>query len=250
MRMARRMLAAGGVSVGGGVGPERHYLPFNGSTNVGVALNSITVASPTTALVLKLYDRVGLGNAYPRMGCLLDGATNPVVTALYSNPATAFGVGGYSTNATTGGLLPNVVANTVAADINGEQVVAARYKSNASQRLDVFAVQAGATLATAGSNAGEARTPLHVCIGAQRTDAGAPFDFAAIKLIAALVVDSPTEAELQAYSLTRDARTVWGAARLLCYYAASQRSGTSIPNLGSSAVALTLSGTLAALVPL
>ena len=233
----------------GFVGPEGHYLQFDGVTDFAYADGGATgvevgvdgwtqivkVANRTVTAGTKVYTTVydAVGN-FPRQ----------TPSYIYGGASSVIKVEGQHS---VGGLLyTGACADTT---LNGEQVFALTHKNTVTRRWDLWLVQNGATLETAGGTFSqqEARSPLHYGIGAYLTKQSGSHAVAgnilAVRLIAfCLVRGAVTEAELQAYSLSNDARTVWSSDRLWAYHPSSLVVGSTVPNLGSSAVPLTLSG--------
>ena len=237
---------------GGRAWPEQHYLPFDGGTDFAYGDEGATgietgvdgwtqiikVESRTVTAGTKVYTTVydEIGN-FPRQ----------TPSYIYGSTSSTVKVEGQ--HSVSGLLYSGACADTTLA---GQQVFALTHKNTTTRRWDMWLVKDGATLETAGGTFSqqEARHPRHYGIGAYLTKQSgshaAAGNILAVQFIAfALVRGAVTEAELQAYSLSGDARTVWNASRLWAYHAASQVSGSSIPNLGSSSVPLTLSGPVA-----
>ncbi len=236
-------------------GVEQHYLAFDGVANFAYADGGASGYSTAYALVVKIADLPPTTAAWPPVAHLSNssaGAFTRNLTDVVQLKDDAVDMYRH-----VGLKLDNSVNynHESASQAAGAQVLcAARNLATDTARARVVRSSDGLLFwAPADEAAAEDSAPDDVVVGGF-TDAAlvaqATF-FCAVKLIAAVFLDKvPTDAELQAYAATSDARLVWPTA-ILGYWPASLANGTEIPNLAGTAP-LTLAGglTSAALVAL
>lgn len=248
MGIARRMLALGTLCPGGLLAPtaERHYLPFDGSSDYALAAGAATgISSSGWTLVVKVARTSDL-IINSRVAGVHDGSAshNGSITIIVS---TAGAVWNYRHTSGAWDGVHAIRGSLVAAS----QCVLGAYHDNvgSTPAKKMHIVQAGATMGTASGNLGVGqapRTPLHISVARDTYDADGTLQ--AMRLVAvALVSGEATESELQAYSTMSDARPLWGA-RLFAYYPASATlPNNTIQNFGvGTSVPLTLTGPVAA----
>lgn len=221
---------------------EQHYLQFDGVSDYALAANAATgVSSSGWSLVAKLARSSEL-------------VINSRVAGVHD--ANASHNGSITLLVTTAGAVWNYRHTSGAWDgvqairgalVDSAPCVLGAYHDNVggTPTKKMTIVQGGATMGTATGSlgAGQApRTPLHLSIARDTFDADGVLQ--PMRLIAlALVSGEATEAELQAYSMMRDARPLWGS-RLFAYFPASMilPNGT-IPNMGfGTSAPLSLAG--------
>jgi len=208
--------------------PERHYIQFDGLTSYAYAPLAAQGVKDTLGwtLVLKVADRIA--SVFKHYGLVYDSNVTAQLaqcSILYSGGGDAREVWAAGFSETSGALYDYRGTDAT----TGESVVSLYHRDTVTRRVDLRMVKGGATLQSQGGNfsKSDARTPLHVGLGAHvyvssgvHTPQGGSYGAAKI-IAAALVRDEATEAELQAYSLVRDARLVWGASKLFGYWTAS-----------------------------
>lgn len=242
--------AAGGIVTSAATsavaGAEQHYMPFNGTTDYGAAIAAATGVKDALGwtLLVKISGRASaIADGYAQVHD--EHATFPrnLVTWIYSGQSGSNRVAalGYETDGTDNyRLLPTLE------DATGVQVLAAAHRDTAAMAATFYVARGGSTLSSTSSGVNEARTPLHVGVGCALNGSSAPvatYHAAANVVAVVLLRDLASEAEVQAYSLADDARSVWADARIFGYWPMSRTVDDEVPNLGSgTAVPIALVG--------
>ena len=230
-----------------GIPVERHYLPFNGTTNIARIVGGMLGYSTQYALVLKMAALPATNAGWPVPGHLSNSAATPfgnnitdVMQLKNAAPPDYRHVG-----LTTAGAINYDRETGATGQTTGAQVhmVARDNTANLARARVIKASDQSVFWAPADAATTQDSAPDDIIIGAYANPNGSlnsgPCD---LQLVAVLAFWSiPSDALLQAYSAPscRDARTVFGSA-LKGYWVASGAVGSSIPALvGTPPMALT-----------
>lgn len=238
------------------VAPERHYLPFDGLNDYGVALDAAVGAfdagtAGEICVVVKTASLAPLDSYTPYAqivgGNSLSTIPESSVVTGYTATTAVFTARGWASDGTG-----STVANATAAGSGGVVFAAGRRNGDGREVRSMVARRGSGTPVSQGTATPTDRTDAaHVVFGGWVTFAGAVQDVSAITFVAGVLLHRyPTLDEVAAYSASDDARLIWPDA-IHAYWAASDVVGTSIP-ARVGAVPMTLMGGLSAsvLVPL
>lgn len=222
---------------------ETKALVFDGVADYGYALNGAQGVGDTWSFVLKVNGRHSTSPRY--FGHVYDGTTaagGQIIDGIYASDDRVM-LNGATTDGTYNGNY--LVGPVGGVDRTGVQVITVIHRNIPTRRMDYFITRNGITLASGGMNltVAQARTPLHVAVSAALNYLHVPVatTYSPQHLIASAIVNGAvTEAQSQAYSITRNAKLIWPA--VFGYWNMADISAGAVPDRGTGNHPMTVVG--------